>query len=93
METRKIWAGILKKLRESGESAVFAAVSNLPVVFTHESITLITTNKAVFDLLDKNQSVFGSELVRIKLKNKEKQDSSIEQKLINLFGDKLEIEE
>ena len=98
METREIWAHILKFLRENGENILLSAISNLQIIFTRETITIISPNSAVYDLLIKHQSIFDtyagkSGLVNIKKVTKqEKPQMTLEQKLAKIFGDKLIIE-
>jgi len=86
MQSREQWAIILKRLRESNETVILAAVSNLQTIFTHDTITLIAPNKTTFDILNKYAVKLAPAL--IKLKTTETQQLTIEQKLKNLFGDK-----
>ena len=90
METRNTWAETLKRLRESGELVLLGVLGNLPVTFTHESITITAPNKGVYDMLFKNQKTLGD--VQIKLKSAEHRNLTVEQKLQHLLGDKLKIE-
>ena len=40
METRELWARILKTVRESGDPYCIGLLSNLNVSFTHDTITI-----------------------------------------------------
>ena len=90
MESKTNWANTLRRLRETNDTILLSAVSNLQTIFTHDTITLIAPNKSIYDILTKYQTKLGP--VTIKLKNQTKQELTIEQKLQNLFGDKLKIE-
>jgi len=89
MQSQSEWANILKVLRET-DPVLLGVVSNIQTVFTHETITIIATNKGVFDILNKNADKLGGAI--IKMKKQEKAGLTLEQKLRGLFGDKLKIE-
>jgi len=90
MQSQTTWANTLKSLRENNETLVLTAVSNLQTIFTHDTITLITPNQSIHDILKKHQDKLGN--VIIKLKKQETHELTTEQKLKNLFGEKLRIE-
>ena len=81
---------MLKRLREENEVIILSAVSNIQTIFTHDTITLITPNQSVFEILKKHQEKLSPAI--IKLKNQESKILTKEQKLKNLFGEKLKIE-
>ena len=90
MQSRADWADTLKQLRQNGEVILLQAVSNLQTTFTHDTVTLIAPNKSVHDLLTKNREKLGGAI--IKLKQSETREITTEQKLKNMFGDKIKIE-
>ena len=97
METREIWAHVLKCLRENNEHVLLSALSNLAVIFTHDSITIIAANRSILDLLLKHKDVLNKyagkkELINIKLIKQDKKEMTLEQKLAKIFGDKLVVE-
>jgi hypothetical protein len=90
METQTQWADTLKNLRESGETVLISAISNLPVSFTHDTIFLTVQNPAVRSLIEKNFNQMPSNLI---LKGgKQTPKMAITEKLQKLFGEKLNIE-
>ena len=93
METRSEWAQILKRLRDAGEDVILSVISNLDVTFTHDAINVYTEVKSTYDMLSRNIAVFGSSLVKLHHRPKSK-DAHIttEQKLSNLFGERLFVE-
>ena len=97
METQKIWAKVLKCLRENNEQMLLSVVSNLQIIFTHETITIFAQNKSTFDILTKYKDILdlysgNKNIINIKMFKQSKEQISIEKKLINFFGDKLEID-
>ena len=97
LKTREIWAQVLKKLRENNEQILLSSISNLQVIFTRESITIIVLNKTIYDLLIKNKYIFDKytgkkDLIVIKMTKQEKKQLTLKQKLEKIFGDKLVVE-
>ena len=90
METRDKWANTLKMLREREEHVLLSAVSNLSVSFTHDSIILTASNQSVFEILKDNKNLLPPE-TKIKRREKSERTKSVEQKLRDIFGNKLEI--
>jgi hypothetical protein len=90
METRAQWAGILKHLRET-HSPLAPVVQNLNISFTPELIIVHASNPSVFKILSKYKAELP-ENVQIQFAKRAAAVKSIEQKLVCLFGDKLEIE-
>ena len=90
METRELWAATLKTLREGGEHVLLGVLSNLTVTFTHDSVTILTPNMGVYDILAKYHTFFSSDKIKIKLKDTNSK-LTIEQKLLNLFGERCTI--
>ena len=96
METREIWAKVLRVLREKNDQFLLAALSDLQIVFTHDSITITASNPGVFEILKKYQAALDSYagkegLIKIRLQQKTPAAKTVEQKLGEIFGDKLEI--
>ncbi|MCL2228280.1 MAG: hypothetical protein FWC00_00455 [Firmicutes bacterium] len=93
METRSDWAQILKRLRDASEEVILSVISNLDVTFTHDAINIYVEVKSTYDMLVKNQAVFDSDKVKIHYRPKSKNAHiTMEQKLGNLFGDRLFVE-
>jgi len=91
METRNQWAITLKNLRETGDCVILGAVQNVQTIFTHDNIIIITPNKSSFDMLTKYREKLGGNVV-IRMKKTEDAELTIEQKLVQIFGDHLKIE-
>jgi hypothetical protein len=91
VETPNTWAQVLKRLRESDEVVLLGLVSNLTVTFTSDEITLHAPNRGVFDILSKNKAIFNCDLINIKLKKPDENGLTIDQKMVNLFGEKFEL--
>jgi len=85
------WVNVLKQLREGGDVVLLSAVSNLSVVFTHETITVVAPNKSMYEFLTKNTAKLGGAI--IKLKTAAQKELTVEQKLKGLFGEKLKVEQ
>ena len=91
MQTREQWATTLKELREQEEHVLLGILSDIPVTFTHDTITIIAPNKSTFDILEKHRDALGAQVI-LKLKKHEEKILTTEQKLRNLFGDKLAVD-
>ena len=90
-QTSRLWANVLKRVRESGDEILLSILSNLFVTYTTEAIILTAPNKGIYEILEKNRDKLGCDLIQIKLKKPDDKDLTTEQKLVNLFGEKLEL--
>jgi hypothetical protein len=90
----KEWGKILNSLRESGETMLYAACSNLnDVYFTDDTIEITCTDDATFKLLTKHRGKLGTS-VNI---HRQKPTSfmtkrELVEKLEGIFGDKLTVQ-
>ena len=93
----EIWAKVLKGLRESNHTALFALINSIDdVAFTAFDITLAAGNDAEFNTLQKNLGLLrtlagGDYIIITNKKAAEKGSREYIEKLQDLFGDKLEI--
>ena len=88
VQTQDEWVQVLKTLRERDESILHGIVSNLQIIFTHDTITLVAPNRGVAEILEKNRAALASDKIKIRLREKPEKNITLEQKLANLFGDK-----
>ena len=93
METRTAWANYLKKLRTGNEPVLFNALSNIPVVFTHDTIKLTAPNQTTYDILNKYKDNFRDIKFPVIIETRPHSTHTQDIKIIlkNIFGDKLEI--
>jgi len=91
MDTQIAWAKTLRALRDKNEMVLVNAISNLPVTFTAENITLTVANPAVRALVEKEKSLLPQNLI-IKNPRPHHTKLTLAEKLEKLFGDKLIIE-
>jgi hypothetical protein len=93
----KVWAKVLKGLRESGYNSLFAlAMSIDDISFTNFNIILNVNNNVEFNILEKNSKLFqklaGGDFILLVPKKK---DDTIDNEFVgilqNLFGDRLKV--
>jgi hypothetical protein len=89
-ETTLLWAKTLKSIRESGDEVLLSLLSNITVTFTSDTIVLHAPNRGVFEMIEKNRDKLDPR-IEIKIKSQDERDLTITKKLINLFGEKLEL--
>jgi len=93
METRDAWSNTLKNLRQSGDTILLSALSNIQAIFTHDTIVLLATNKGVFEILNQNKEKLKPNNITLEIKQKKHYEEALttEKKLLNFFGDKITV--
>ena len=94
LETQKIWGNILKAIRDEGDVTLLSATSDVVVTFTHDMIRLVVGSRTVYTLLNKykfklDKVAGNSNIVHIVLEQKHERMKTLEEKLCEMFGDKL----
>jgi len=88
METQTLWAKTLRTLREKNETVLVTAISNLPISFTADTITLTISNPAVRALVEKEKALLP-DCLSIKNPRPHHAKMTLTEKMEKLFGDKL----
>ena len=97
-DTSEVWAKVLKSLRENGESVLFGACSDLgDIEFTSDCVIITAHNESVYAILKKHLPTLnkyaGGPYIDLKLAKKDTYKTDVIEKLKELFGDKLKVEE
>jgi len=96
-DTSEVWAKVLKGLRENGESVLFGACSDLrDIEFTTDFVIITVYNESVYAILKKHLTTLnkyaGGAYIELHLAKKDIDKTRTIEKLKELFGDKLKIE-
>jgi len=86
-----VWGNVLRNLRESGETMLHAACTNLHLVdFTEDTIEITCKDDATFKLLTKHRAKLGPHVNIHKTKPTALMNKmEIIERLEDIFGDKL----
>ena len=95
-DTSKVWANVLKGLRESGDIVLHAMCAGLAVDFCNDFVTITVTDSGRHALLSKHLATLnkfaGGDYIRIELNLRANEKSEKIERLKELFGDKVNIE-
>lgn len=93
-DSSKVWGGVLKKLRESGDTVLYSAVAeSVDVEFCSDGIQLHCNDEAMFRLLlkyeEKLNKLAGGDYITVKQTKKQHEKSEVTDALKKLFGEKI----
>ena len=96
-DTSKVWAGVLKGLRENNEIVLLGICADLKdIEFSNNYITITVNDQARYGMLSKHKDILnkyanGDDVIQIHMNTKKKEKNETIYKLKELFGENLQI--